>query len=172
MGTEINESLMNQFMAAMCTLGQSIDNCTDSEWNKVHIDGPFSQVVFHALIFTDIYLGRNEEGIKEQPFHKKNKNLFKDYEELEDKIPRNVYERDGIKKYFEFCLEKGKSEISKETTEMLFGESGFSYRKFSRLELYIYMIRHIQHHAAQLGLRNQIAGGSELKWIGSGWKDL
>jgi hypothetical protein len=38
------------------------------------------------------------------------------------------------------------------------------------LELYLYLIRHIQHHAAQLGLRNQEIDGTVLKWIGSGWK--
>jgi hypothetical protein len=37
-------------------------------------------------------------------------------------------------------------------------------------ELLIYITRHTQHHAAQLGLRVQQITGQELKWIRAGWK--
>ncbi|HUX40061.1 MAG TPA: hypothetical protein VMV83_02750 [Rectinemataceae bacterium] len=172
MAANLNTILSNQFEAAMCTLGQCIANCPDGEWSIPHPDSPFSQVLFHALIFTDIYLGRGEEAIKSQAFHIENKAMFRDYEELEDRKAVNVYSREEIGRYFEFCLSKGRTEIGRETPDSLFGESGFDYRKFSRLELYIYLIRHIQHHAAQLGLRIQLSIGKELKWVGSGWKDL
>ena len=172
MEPNLNTILLNQFEAAMCTLNQCIANCPDGEWSVPHPDGPFSQVLFHSLIFTDIYLGREEEAVKTQEFHEKNKAMFKDYEELEDRKPVQVYSREEIKRYFDFCLKKGRIEIAKESSESLGGESGFDYRKFSRLELYIYLIRHIQHHAAQLGLRIQLSTGRELRWVGSGWKDL
>jgi len=171
MGNELSTSILNQFLAAMCTLKQAMTDCPDEQWSEGHFDGPFSQVVFHVLIFADIYLGRSEEGIKEQPFHQANKAFFGDYEELEDRLPQNTYDRADIEKYFHFCLEKGRTEIAKETTPSMFGESGFSYRKFNRLEMYIYLIRHIQHHAAQLGLRNQQVVSKGLRWIGSGWRD-
>ena len=107
MGNDLNTAILNQFLAAMCTLKQAITECPNEQWNKQHYDGPFSQVAFHALIFTDIYLGRSEEAIKQQKFHQENKNIFKDYEELEDRKPQNTYEKNEIKRYFDFCLEKG-----------------------------------------------------------------
>jgi hypothetical protein len=30
--------------------------------------------------------------------------------------------------------------------------------------LHMYNIRHVQHHAAQLGLRSQLGGGPALQW--------
>ena len=48
------------------------------------------------------------------------------------------------------------------------GESGFFWRESSRAELHVYNLRHIQHHAAQLGLRFQLAGGAPLEWVSEG----
>ena len=172
MEVALNTILLHQFQAAMCTLDQCIATCPEGEWSAPHPDSPFSQVLFHVLLFTDIYLGRGEEAVKTQSFHLENKAMFRDYEELEDRKPVEVYSREGIAGYFAFCLQKGEIEIGKESPESLYGESGFDYRKFSRLELYIYSIRHIQHHAAQLGLRIQLSTGKELQWVGSGWKDF
>ena len=166
----LNEILINQYEAAMATLWQGIIQCPEDKWNSEHPDSPFSRVVFHTLIFVDVYLGRDENEIKYQAFHKNNKHNFKNYEELEDRIPSNMYDREFIEEYFEFCLEKLREQIPGEDSEVLYGESGFSYRKFTRLELHLYSIRHIQHHAAQLGLRNQLETGIELEWNSSGFK--
>ncbi len=167
----LNTVILNQFEAAMRTLLQAIEDCPGGEWSSDHLDGPFSQVAFHVLLFTDIYLGRSEEAVKNQDFHLRNKGFFRDYEELEDRKPSYTYARSDILDYFDFCLRKGRTEIPEESNEVLSGESGFPYRKFPRLELHIYSIRHIQHHAAQLGLRNQFSVGKELRWVGSGWKE-
>jgi len=172
MGSPLNEIILHQFEAAMSTLHQCIQNCPENEWNKEHPDSPFSQVLFHTLIFTDVYLGRSEEAIKIQEFHLQNKEIFRDYEELEDRKPVNLYSKEEIERYFKFLIKKGFEEINKETEKTFYGESGFSFRKFPRLELYVYLIRHIQHHAAQLGLRVQLSTGKELKWVGSGKEDI
>jgi len=171
MDTWLNDIITHQFDAAMCTLNQCIAHCPKAHWNAVHFDSPVSQVLFHVLIFTDIYLGRDEEAIKTQEFHLTSRTMFRDYEELDDRDPVQTYSRDEIQRYFDFCLAKGRKEIEQESEESLHGPSGFSFRKFSRLELYVYLIRHIQHHAAQLGLRIQKETGRELAWVGSGWKD-
>ncbi|MDP3180052.1 MAG: DinB family protein [Spirochaetaceae bacterium] len=169
MDTFLDDLVIHQFEAAMCTLNQCIAHCPEEHWNAPHFDSPFCRVLFHVLIFTDIYLGRDEEAIKTQEFHLATKAMFRDYEELEDREPVQTYSLEEIRKYFDFCLAKGREEIAKESEESLRGASGFSFRKFSRLELYVYLIRHIQHHAAQLGLRLQKEAGRELSWVGSGW---
>jgi hypothetical protein len=38
----------------------------------------------------------------------------------------------------------------------------------TRIERYINSIRHIQHHASQLGLRLQFMTSKEMEWIGRG----
>jgi hypothetical protein len=57
--------------------------------------------------------------------------------------------------------------VAKETARSLAGESGFPWIPFPRLELHIYNIRHIQHHAGQLGAflrRNKVKG---VGWVGT-----
>mgnify|MGYP006940534581 FL=1 len=70
--------------------------------------------------------------------------------------------------YLEFCMNKADRVTSAETVESLEEFSGFERRLFSRGELHIDNIRHIQHHAAQLGLRLQLITGKEMPWFSTG----
>jgi len=157
--------IISQITASLDTLKYCIDACPDTEWQQSHEDAPFSQVVFHTIFYADFYLGRDSEPFKEQPFHISHKDIFRDYEELEDKMPLNLYEKQFCLDYLSHCRSKLKAMMGAETAESLAGESGIDFRKVSRAELYVYNMRHIQHHAAQLGLRNQIVTGKELPWF-------
>lgn len=158
----------SQFLAALRTLQQSIDRCDESTWEAEHIDGTVSQVVFHTLFYADLYLNKGTEGFDEQQFHKEHEDFFQDYEEREDRPPVNFYNQQVSRQYLDFCMEKARDTIGSESEEELAGESGFFWRKCSRAELHVYNLRHIQHHAAQLGLRFQLAGGEPLDWVGEG----
>lgn len=165
----INRIILSQIEAALATLKQPLENCPEGEWNESHGDSPFCQVVFHTLFYTDVYLGRDGLDIKDQPFHRENRDFFRDYEEAEDRLPVNLYDRGKCWEYMAFCLEKAGTVLKGETDESLLGGSRISWKKkLSRLELYIYLIRHIQHHAAQLGLRVQGLTGKELDWVSAG----
>ena len=172
MKPSFTDAFVNQIKSALCTLAQCISSCPETEWNQPHGDYPFSQVVFHTLFFTDFYLQRDESSFKDQAFHRENKVFFKDYEELQEKIPVNLYGRRQCEKYLKFCIDKCEATLQADDPQTLLGPSGFSFKPFTRAELYIYLIRHIQHHAAQLGLRLQRITGNELQWISSGWKEL
>lgn len=164
----IKQSLLAQYRAALSTLGQALDRCPESEWHEAHGDFPFSQVVFHTLIFTDLYLEAGPAGLKAQTFHEENREFFKNYEELEPVEPTNTYDREGCRRYLAFCFEKCRRVCAEEGEEELLGPSGFERRPPSRLELHLYNIRHIQHHAGQLGLRLQPITGQELDWVTRG----
>jgi len=160
--------VVSQMEAALRTLAQCVHNCPESEWNESHGDAPFCQVVFHALFFTDYYLEREAERFREQGFHRRNEAFFRDYEELEWREPENRYERAKCEEYLSFCLDKCKATLQADDQETLRGPSGFPSKPVSRAELYVAVIRHIQHHAAQLGLRIQARTGIELEWIARG----
>jgi hypothetical protein len=153
----------NQMLASLTTLRQCIETCPDSAWNEIHGDAPFSQAVFHTLFCMDFYLSPDEANFKNQPFHTRHTAMFKDYEELEYKKPVQVYTLDEIKTYLEFCRQKIMSLDVDDALKIS------THKNFSFLELYIYITRHTQHHAAQLGLRIQQIIGKELKWFSSGY---
>jgi hypothetical protein len=167
--TEFFKSLTrSQFQAALKTLSQSIENCNDKTWMAEYIDTEVNQVVFHTLFFADLYLSQNIVEFKKQQFHLDKPEIFQDYEEDKDCRPTNFYTKSKCVEYMQFCKQKANSIINSETETTLRGESGFNWLKFSRAELHIYNTRHIQHHAAQLGLRNQLLNGESLKWEKNG----
>ncbi len=166
-----HEGLIGQFQAALSTVDQTISRCPDAEWHESHGDYPFSQVVFHTLFFTDYYLERSAESFRAQVFHRTHPDLFQDYEELAPRLPRNTYDRVACAEYLQFCMNKVSTVIPADTEDTLNGPSGFGNRPFTRGELYIYTLRHVQHHAAQLGLRVQSLTGRELDWVSTGSAD-
>lgn len=166
------ELTANQFEAALCTLNVCIDRCPETAWNSRVGNYAVCQVAFHTLFYADYYLGLNEEAFRQQPFHRDNPHFFRDYEEFEDHAPVLLYERAPIKSYLEHCRNKASQAIAAETADLLTAPAGFQRRAFSRAELYVYNIRHIQHHAAQLGLRLRLDAQQDIPWIGSGWREV
>ena len=82
-----------------------------------------------------------------------------------------IYEREPLRNYLSFCRKKAITGISTETDESLGAPCGFPRRDFSRAELHVYSMRHIQHHAAQLSLRLRLSADVSIPWVGSGWLD-
>lgn len=162
--------IVNQFDAALCTLSTCIEQCPDAAWTTKIANYEFSQVTFHTLIFADFYLGDgDEQTFRRQPFHVDNEGGFGDYEEFENRVPVTLYERPFIRSYVAHCRAKASEVIAAETAESLSVRSPFSWLPFSRAEVHVYNIRHIQHHAAQLILRLRREYRQEMPWFKSGW---
>ena len=157
-------------LASLATLKGCIINCPKDQFNARHNDYPFSQVIFHAVFYCDYYLSKGEEEFFQQYFHKENKSTFDDYEELEDRLPTKLYTYDFLISYINHCKVKIENVFSKIGEEELSERPAIRKDLNSRMELFIYVIRHIQHHAAQLGLRIQMVTKEEMKWIKRGWK--
>jgi hypothetical protein len=167
---DLFDTLMgHQFEAALCMLNACVNRCPDAVWNSRVANFKFCQVVFHTLFFTDFYLGQNEELFRQQRFHRANEHFFGDYEEFEDRLPVRLYEKAPIHAYLEHCRTKATEVWAAETAQTLRERSGFGRRDFSRAELHVYNLRHIQHHAAQLSLRLRLDTNEGIPWVGSGW---
>ena len=165
---EIGTVLASQLQASLTTLENSLSGCPDAEWDACHGDAPFSQVAFHALFYCDFYLSGSEQEFRNQEFHRDNKAFFDDYEELEDRIPAHLYSRAALEKYLAFCRKKAGTVVPALDAAQLEEPPLMRRSLFSRMELFIYLTRHIQHHAAQLGLRMQLLTGREMKWVSRG----
>jgi hypothetical protein len=164
----VSQLLENQLDAALQTLHYCIECCPVSAWDEAQGDFPFSQVVFHTLFYTDYYLGRDSQPFKNQKFHVQHAAVFSDYEELENKQPQHLYTRDFCLAYLEHCRGKVRSVMSGETETSLAGPSGIDFRHCNRAELHVYNVRHIQHHAAQLGFRIQLLTTQYMPWFTGG----
>ncbi len=163
------ELIARQFEAALCTLNTCIERCPASAWDTPVANLAFCQAAFHALFYADCYLGQNTESLRQQDFHCDHPDFFRDYEELGDRKQQLMYDKESIIAYVAFCRRKASGVIAAETADTLSARCGFDWLPFTRAELYIYIIRHIQHHAAHLILRLRLSADVDIPWTRSGW---
>jgi len=166
----IARGLASQLLAGLSMLKGCIDQCPEKEWHERHKDHPFSLVVFHALFDCDYHLCDDAAEFQEQPFHRNNRASFGDYEELDDRMLQQLPERDFINRYYGHCREKVVSVVETKTDADLTVPKADVRRNMTKLERYVNLIRHLQHHTAQLGLRLQFATGEEMDWIARGYE--
>lgn len=162
------KSTTSQMLAALKTVEACVIKCPEELWHEPIVNLKFCQAAFHVLFFTDVYLGRDLAALYEQKFHKQHPDMFGVYEELEDDAPVQLHEKSLILDYVQHCIEKTERVIPNESDETLASAPGFDWLSFSRAEVHLYNLRHIQHHAAQLSMRLNLDTGSGVDWVFSG----
>lgn len=167
----VKTALADQMLAALASVGDHIELCPDDAWDRLVAKYTFNQTVFHTLFWSDVYLGRGYDAVREQAFHRENAAIFRDYDEFKKQPPSLAYTRGDMRLYVAHCREKAHQVIGAETAETLRGPSGFDWLDISRLEAHIYNTRHIQHHASQLVLRRRLDAGDDTPWHKSGWSE-
>ncbi len=184
MALAIKPVLLSQYEAALCALRECIAACPERCWDgpgSLIAKYPFWQVAYHTLCFVDCYLSPSNEEFKaaiEGPRPAGAPNFHpRGIAELEDEYPSRTFTRDELLAYTEVCRAKLRAVLGDgpgaETDSSLEGPSGFPWLPFSRAELHVYGVRHVQHHAGQLGasLRKAGAVGEEqLRWVKGGWR--
>ena len=161
----ITRAILSQLMAGLSTMKDCVGRCPDAEWDEDHGDYPFCQVVFHTLFDTDYHLCDDDAEFATQAFHRRNPQVFGDYTGLEDLLPRRLYSRDFVLAYYEHCRSKAIAKITPRTIEELSAPRADVRRNMTRLERYVNVVRHVQHHTAQLALTLQLLTGQETEWI-------
>lgn len=165
-----NDLLDQQYEAALCTLNHCMVNSPEAAWQGNVVNMTFDQVVFHTLFFTDYYLGQNPEAFTRQDYHQTHAEFFADYEEMEPRVQVQRYTKESLDSYLQFCRAKASETLAAESIEDLSAACQFPPKSFSRAELHVYNVRHIQHHAAQLIMRLRLDYQVDTPWFGSGWR--
>jgi hypothetical protein len=148
------KALVTQFNATLSMFNETVVQCPGDKWEGHVGDYAFWHVAYHTLFFTDLYLSKDEESFEPPSFYRENYQFFGQnplppHEQLVADIP---FDRDTILEYVKICRDKASEVIASETPESLEGPPGFWWYKVPRAEFYLMNIRHIQHHAAHMGL--------------------
>jgi hypothetical protein len=158
---DVKRALIDQYGAALEMLKQAIIKCPAARWNDAQDRKKFWQVAYHTLFYTHLYL---HDGLKDfKPWAKHRQ----DYHQLRS-LPEKVaigepYSREEVLEFFELCQQTVEDKVSFLDLE---AESGFDWLPFSKLELQLYNIRHIQHHAAELIEWLGATQGIDVDWVG------
>jgi hypothetical protein len=162
----IHEVLGRQYRASLEMLSQAIDKCPESLWHAPNYPNKFWHIAYHALFFTHLYLHASETEFSPWAKHRP------DYQFL-GPVPWPPYNRPKIEapyskseilEFHEVC----RGEIEDRVRSLdLASPSGFSWLQFSRMELHLYNMRHLQHHAGQLIDRLRTVGNIGVAWVGT-----
>lgn len=167
MDTTWKTAIWQQFGAAIDMLENAIRACPDElwsdpskppEWTRRNVAG-FWYVAYHALFFLDFYLSESPEGFAPPaPFT---------LDELDPAglLPKRPYTKAELQTYLEHGRRKCRAAIEALTDENARRRCGFDWLDITRGELFLYNMRHVQHHAAQLNLLLRQATDSAPHWV-------
>lgn len=152
---ELKGMLWRQFGAVIDMLESSIVVCPESFWDKKD----FWYSVYHTIFWLDYYSSTEIDAFSPpEPFS---------MSEFDPKgiLPERVYTKNELLEYLEYARKKSFfliDGLNEETSKLRF----ISKKKdYSRIEIIIYNMRHVQHHVGQLNLllrQNEDVAG---KWV-------
>lgn len=167
---DLKQILTAQFEAALSMLKDCVETCPQDHWEGIIGKYPFWHVAYHALCYLDLYLSPDETGFHPHAMHPQG------WAEYEAEYPSRMFKKKEILSYIDLCRTKVIDNVAAETAESLQGGSGHKRRKFSRTEMHLYNLRHLQHHVGQLSahirrIAPQLQELNVMPWAGSGWRE-
>lgn len=149
-------------------LRTALETCPDDLWDASVGRHPFWLIGYHALYYTDLYLVGSLDAFTRPEFGREN-------EQYMEKLPHpphdsieigEPYERQQLLDWCDKCRGRADEIVLAETEESLAADADFEWIPFSRLELHLYNLRHVQHHIAQLSLELKFQTGQGVDWAG------
>jgi hypothetical protein len=156
---EIRESIISQYLAALEMLKKTIAVCPEELWHNQGEGNKFSQIAYHTLYYTHLYLEDSEKAFHPWWGHREEYRFGGGApNEASGSAAKPV-----VLDYLAFCQQRVREKVSSMDLETA---SGFYWLKFTKFELQLYSIRHIQQHVGELMERlGPLAG--EIDWVGS-----
>jgi len=157
--------IWQQFGATIDMLENAMHACPDSLWNDRSQKPEFWYLAYHTLFWLDFYLSEADSPlVPPSPFTLDERDP--------DAVPERPYTNDELQNYLEHGREKCRSLIASLTDKSSGEHLALGSFAGSRMELLLYNLRHVQHHAAQLNLilRQQI--DSAPRWVRKTSKSL
>lgn len=161
----LKESLWKQFGASINMLTNAVSQWPDEDW---HTNKRFFYMAYHVSVFLDYYLTIPYKNFTSPlPFTIIESGDIPD-EAIDDVVPDRIYSKAELLVYLQTSREKCRLLIAGLTEKKLTErwvekfEDGMNY---SVLEILLYNMRHVQHHAAQLNLLLRQAVDDAPGWV-------
>lgn len=158
MSESLNEILWFQFGAALQALENTIRECPPDVWASEGQEPNYWYIAYHTVFWTDYYASETPDKAQFRPLAPLTTSEFDN-----TGLPERMYSQAEVLGYLAHVRVKVKAFIASLDEEKLGQRFTVPRRDFTYLELTIYNMRHVQHHAAQLNLllrqRTQTATG-------------
>lgn len=157
----LKETIWRQFGASIDMLENAVTACPEKLWTGKGGDYyDFWYITYHNLFWLDFYMSESKETYSPpSPFG---------MEEFDPAgaLPPRVYTKEELLRYLALGRNKARAAILALTQENSYADCGSKRPGLTNLELLLYVMRHIQHHAAQLNLLLRQNIDSAPQWIG------
>jgi hypothetical protein len=168
-GTEaMRTALKSQYHGALAMLRQAIERCPDDLWFNRDYANPFWKIAYHTLFYTHLYIQPNEDSFRPWKHHRTDIQSMDAPPASAGRPPQTgePYTKSQVLDYWNICEEMVDGAV--DGLNLLDEQCGFSWYDLPKAAHQIVSIRHIQHHAAQLGVRLREASGIGIDWVGGG----
>ncbi len=160
------DAIVSQYQAALSMLRTAIETCPDDLWDASVGRHAFWLIAYHTMFYTDLYLAGSEEGFELPEFARPGEQYFDKRSDSPNEEIGEPYSREQLLAYHASCIERLEATVPGETEADLTADVSLEWIPFSRFELHLYNIRHIQHHVAQLSLELKFQTGTGVDWVG------
>jgi hypothetical protein len=163
----VTDVLKSQYRAALQMLALAVEACPEALWTAPAAGEPFWQVAYHALFYTHLYLQDTEADFEPWALQRGQGQFLGQVPWPPHDPPKlaEPYSQAEVLAYRNVCLRQVDERLDAVDLD---AASGFDWLPFSKLELQIYNIRHIQQHAGELMGRLGSEAGLEVSWVGMG----
>ncbi len=171
---DVKKNLWEQFGASIDMLNNAIALWPESLW---HTDKRFFYMAYHTLFFLDYYLTFPPKDFAPILPSTITQADHAPPEALDDVIPNAIFTKAELLDYLQTCRDRCHGLIASLTEEQLneqwIEEPGNpKTRRFSKFELLLYNMRHVQHHAAQLNMLLRQRTHHAPNWVSRAKKDV
>ncbi len=152
----LQSDLSRQFGAALKMVENAIVFCPDHMWDTPR---NYWYQAYHVLFFADYYLSKDPANFQPPfPF---------DSSEFEDRMPNRVYTKAELLHYMAHCRAQFLRfipEVKHQGIQSRWINSSKTM-DYSYVEIVLYNMRHLQHHAAQMNLILREEGADVPDWV-------
>ncbi len=157
-------SIISQYQAALEMLKQTIARCPDSIWDSPDDKTKFWHIAYHTLFYTHLYLQESALAFTPWSEHRQEYQYMGRVPWPPHAQPRiaEPYDKDSLLEYLAFVQQEVMTKVAHAVLE---APSGFDWLPFSKFELQLYTIRHLQQHTGELMERVGSRAGIEIDWV-------
>lgn len=174
---ELKPALKEQYHAGLAMLNQCVANCPDDLWTSPsprHDEGnrvifrSFWRIAFHAVYFTHLYLGQNEDSFAPWPGRRVGyfEELWRKPWDIEPfEFPENAKATSKAEVLEYIAYVDALVSPTVDSLDLAAGETGFPwYRQMNKLSHQLMNLRHLQGHVGQLS-ELLVAREIDIDWV-------
>jgi hypothetical protein len=156
MDQSLKETLWRQFGASIDMLENAIKHCPPEFWDT---EKKFWYNAYHCIFWLDYYLTLQPDMFSPPPPF-----TLSEFD-ASGAMPDRTYTNEELLEYLKYSREKCRKLISGLTDEITSSRWVNAHKDYSVLEILLYNMRHVQHHAAQLNLLLRQEIDDAPKWV-------